>query len=350
MTMLRTLIAISMIALTTGVAYAQFGIPSIGNDISIVMNPSAPAPHQSVTLTAQSSALDLSSAAITWSLDSKTIAQGVGQTQVQLTSPELGSSMHVHVSAKLSSGSAATDLTLTSGSVDLLVDADSFVPPFYRGRALGSPGTTLRLQAIPHLVSPAGTTLAASELIYTWKQDGTVLGSISGLGKSSARMPAPPLYGASQISVDVRSASGSYGASASVRMPSIDPSLTLYVDHPLFGMEYFSALADRSSGADIETTFAAVPYFVPFASAADSRLTYAWTINGKLLAASSTASNELTVSAKGVSGPATLSLSLNSPADYYLDAHHSWNVTFQGASAFSPSPSPSSGDAFHSSH
>jgi hypothetical protein len=340
---MKTLLSIlACMLLFTGTALAQYSpVLTLQSDLSIIANPTNPAPGTLVTLSAQSATMDLSTANFVWRVNGKSVPGG---KSITVTVGNLGTPMNIDLSV---SGSAAA-ITLVPEKVDLIVDANSYAPPFYRGRTLPSPGSKIRAQAMPQLVTSSGKVFAPSDLVYTWSQDGSVLGSASGLGRSSAQLDAPPLYGATAITVEARSQSGTYRASASVQLSSIDPSITLYVDHPLFGIEYWRALSARASVADIETSFVAVPYFIPFASASDPRLNYAWSINGSRVAASSTATNELTVNAKGVSNAALLSTSLTSPADYFLDASKQWNVSFgqqitQGSRGTSVTPA----DAFH---
>ena len=338
--------AFALIALASPLASAQFSL--FDSDVSITADPSRPSPGAQVRLVAESSFLNLTTAKITWTVDGKTVQDGVGEKEIVVTAPSAGKEMNVSVRVSALGESANGSLTLIPGTVDLLFDATSYTPPFYRGRALPSPGAVLRFVAVPHISSRSGP-VAASELIYTWRQDGEVLGSISGRGRSSAIIGAPPLFGASDISVEVRTADGISGAEVSVRIPAIDPQVTLYLNHPLFGVEYYRAVRDRDVLSDLEATFSAVPYFIAAASPSDRSLRYDWSVNGTPLSASSSAANEITINAVGASGPATISLGLSSPQNFYLDARHSWTISFAGGNAGTniPRSSVAPADAFH---
>lgn len=337
------MLALSLLSLPT--AYAQFSL--MGTDVRIVADPMLPAPHSDVHLTAESSLIDLTGASITWVVDGKTVESGVGEKEIVVVVAGSGEETRVSVRVTAVGESANASLSLIPASVDLLFDSTSYAPPFYRGRTLPSPGTALRLVAIPHVSSKSGA-IAGSELTYTWRQDGEVLGSMSGRGKSSVTIPAPPLFGASDVSVEVRTTDGSYGARMSVRIPSIDPQITLYQNHPLSGIAYFRALRDRDATRDLEATLTAVPYFVAAFDAADPRLHYAWSINGRPLTASSSAANEITVNAAGAVGQALLSVALSSSFNYYLDSQHSWSILFAQSGGTIPLASPLVPvDAFH---
>jgi len=338
------LLALSIFPLQ--IASAQFSLPT--PDVSIIAEPSLPAPNSQLRLVAESSLLDLSRATITWTVDGKTTLSGVGEKETIITVGGAGVETKVSVTVSFLGESGSDSLSLIPGTVDLLFEGSGYTPPFYKGRSLSSPGTSVRLVAIPHIISRGGP-VAAGNLIYTWRQDGEVLGSLSGRGRSSATVPGPSLFDTSDISVEVRSADGAASAQAGVRIPAIDPGLTLYVNHPLYGIEYYRAVRDRDALPDLEATLSAVPYFIAASSPRDTLLRYDWSVNGTLLAASSSARNEITVNAAGASGPATLSLRLTSSLNFNLDAQHAWTISFAqrsaGANAIAPPQTPT--DAFH---
>lgn len=318
-----------------------------GSDLRIVSDPTSPGPNTSVRLTAESALMNLTTADITWTVDGKVVLQGAGENELVVTLGNLGQEVIVRVDVSYLGENSHESISLIPGSVDLLFDADSYVPPFFKGRSLPSPGTMLRLVAVPHIAGRSGT-IQARELIYTWRQDGETLGSISGKGKSSATIPAPPLFGASDVQVDVRTLDGTYGATASLRIPAIDPEITLYENHPLFGIKYYRALSDRDAIADFETTLAAIPYFVDAPDAAAGSLQYQWSVGGRPITASSSASNQITVNAAGVRGPALISVSLSSLSNFFIDSKHSWNISFaEQAGNFPLSPPIIPSDVFH---
>ena len=242
-----------------------------------------------------------------------------------------------------SAADTSAQSSIPASPVDLLFDANSYVPPFYLGRALPSPGSVLRLHAIPHLTPH----VPDSDITYTWRRDGAVVGAISGKGKSSVSIAGPTLFAADTISVDAVSADGTSYGSASVVIPSIDPQLTLYEDHPLFGIEYYNALLGQSSIPDLEMTFAAVPYFAAVSGPSDPSLNYAWIVNGASVAASATSSNEITINADNSSGVAAIAASLTSSVNFLLDASGAWNVLFSRGGAGQAQGSGTSGGVFH---
>ncbi len=218
-----------------------------------------------------------------------------------------------------------TERTAAPGAIDLLFESDSYVPPFYRGRAIPSPGSILHFQAIPRFNGPSSPD---GQITYTWRRDGVVMGSVSGPGRSIVALPAPTLFGTDTISVEAQAVDGSFYGTASATISSTDPGVTLYQDHPLFGVEYYDALTAQTSIPDLEMTFAAVPYFIAAPGPNDPRLDYAWSVNGLAVAATSSARSKITINADNSTGLADVALMLTSPSNVLLSAQHSWNLLF----------------------
>ena len=312
-------------------AYAQVGLSSFiqggTSDVTIAMTPSSPAPGDTVALSLESPLIDLSQSSVTWYENGKVIDQGTGDTSASVQTGALGQHMTVSAVVQTPDGtSATTQITIAPTQIDLLVDSDSYVPPFYLGRALPSAGTDLRVQAMARFKRADGSYVPSSSIVYTWKQDGRVVGNLSGTGKSSVILPAAPLYGTSEIEVDARSTDNAFSGVASVALPSTQPVVLLYQDSPLFGVMYYHALPETATIGDSEMTFAAVPYFAQASGANDPRLAYAWTVNGSLIAASASDPSEVTLNAANSDGQATIGLTLTHTSIIYMDSTGMWQI------------------------
>ncbi|MEK7133763.1 MAG: hypothetical protein AAB804_01690 [Patescibacteria group bacterium] len=327
-----TFIAVSIVLLTVSPAHAQLGLPSIEKAVSIKFEPLHPGPGDTVRLDAHSAVLDLSTSEIAWRANGKTIAQGVGVERVEVNAGSLGKETVIDVFVLTSGGVAASaEAAIIPTELDLLIDADSYVPPFYLGRPHVSAGSTLLLQAVPHFKRPDGTMTKASDVIYTWKKNGEVLGSISGRGRSNARIPIQHLYGTENISIEARTSDNLLSNGSSLSISPIQPVLVLYQDHPLYGVLYHQALGVASSIAESEATFAATPYFAGITGQNDPALTFDWSVNGKTLPQSATRPEAITINADNSSGIAVLRLELTHATNFYMDAKGLWNVTFSTA-------------------
>lgn len=315
-------------------AHAQFALPGIGDAVSLTLSPQYPAPGASVRIEAGSSAYDLSESSLTWRVNGKVFAQGVGITSADVVAGGLGSSVAISIEATAPDGAELfAEVAVAPTEVDLLFDADSYVPPFYTGRALPSAGSTLRLEAIPHFVAENGKEIPSSDITFTWKRNDQVLGSVSGRGRSTARIPAPALFGTDTISVEAISLDKSLAGSATVRIPSAEPVLALYQDHPLFGLMTHRALGPQSLIPDSEMTFAAIPYFAPVANLYDRSLQWSWRVNNTPIASDQKRPNEITIGAQNSNGIGLLALELSHLTNVFFQASGSWGVTLSSGGA-----------------
>lgn len=224
---------------------------------------------------------------------------------------------------------SSTSTAQVSGDIDLLWEADSYVPPFFRGRALPSAGTNLRLQAIAHFRDASGAPIPSQNLQYTWRRNGYVIAGVSGEGKSKVIIPAPPLFGSDTISVETKKDGITLG-SASERISSIEPSLDLYENHPLFGILYHQAFPAQNFIPEEEASFIVIPYFAQARNENDPNLIYEWKVNGHAVQNGSRPS-EITINASNSSGTAFIELALSHLTNIYLNVAHSWAVIFEGS-------------------
>lgn len=318
-------------------ADAQF-IPRARSSEGVILvsvSPESPGPDSPVALTAASSFIDLSRSDITWVADGRVIARGLGATAAQVRTGALGSTVNVSVTASSPSGESASGLArIRATQLDLLWEADSYVPPFFRGRPLPSSGSRIRVQALLR-----GTSESPQNLRYIWKKNGAIVPGASGQGRSSAVFPAPIVRGVDTIAVEVLTRSGAFEASGQIAVRSQDPELALYEVHPVFGLEVRRGLASGATVSSEEASFAAVPYFAPVASRMESGLRYSWSVNGRRVPAAESGNSEITINAENSSGLADISLLLTHASNLLLSSRGEWTISLRGsASAESEDP------------
>jgi hypothetical protein len=117
------------------------------------------------------------------------------------------------------------------------------------------------------------------------------------------------------------------------RINPVEPVLTLYQNHPLYGILYHQALAPATFVPETEMTFVAVPYFAGVVNENDRALVFDWRVNGKAIAQSQTNPSTLTINAANSSGVALIELVLTHATNFYMDAKGLWNITFSTSAA-----------------
>ncbi len=215
--MKQFLVAISFICLLlTPYASAQV----LPQDISISTIPTNPKPGEKITATVESFGMDLMSASITWQYNGTVVAVGTGKTAIVVTAPRSGAVGALSVSATSTEGSASATVLIRPASVDVIWEAvDSYVPPFYKGKALPAVGATLRAVAIPSASAP-------KTISYSWQHNDDAVQNQSGTNKNSVTIKTDVLSNNESFLVSASGGSFSGGGSTAVTLRS--PDVVLY--------------------------------------------------------------------------------------------------------------------------
>ena len=139
------------------------------SESSVLVNvaPENPTPFEDVNITLNSYASNLDSVLITWSVNGKNILSGIGKKSFSLKTGPAGSTSIVTVVVSLPDGDITKTITIKPSVMTLLFQAnDSYVPAFYRGKALPTLGSEIKVVAMPEIGNPKNMT-------YAWQKDYT---------------------------------------------------------------------------------------------------------------------------------------------------------------------------------
>lgn len=161
-----------------------------------------------------------------------------------------------------------TNLPAQAGTVDLLWSADTYTPPFYRGRALPTAHSQVTVVAMPNFG-------AVENLNFTWTKDGRNIGSASGRGKNVLVYTSDAAGVANDIRVSVDD------TDAQLVLPVVAPRLVIYESDALQGINYEQSVDANYNLVAPEATFLAEPYYFSRASVEDNRVEFDWRLNGK---------------------------------------------------------------------
>jgi hypothetical protein len=228
-------------------------------ELTLSFSPQAPQPYGTLTVTPESTLLDLHNATITLSQDGAQIYQG-NAAPVSVTLPGPGRKTLISAVATIAGDRYTASLTLFPGAVALVEEPLSSAPALYPGKPLLPDGGSVRLVAVPDFETAPGVKIAPAALSYTWSADGATLDSASGIGKQAIVLAAPLPYRASSVSVAVKSQDGLVQGAAELSLSSAEPTLRLYEDDPLMGILFERALGGAAALSGSEGSIAAVPY------------------------------------------------------------------------------------------
>ncbi|MDP3734809.1 MAG: hypothetical protein Q8R39_00045 [bacterium] len=317
--------------------FAQVGAPvdlpaGLGAPrLAVRVTPEFPEEYTDVTIRVESFSTDLNRSGISWYEDGVRRLSGVGRNTFIFKTKGQGELTTIRIVATTPDGSVEETLRFRPAAVDLIWEAVSYTPPFYRGHSLSAWGSRVRVSAMPVMRTDAGL-LDPDSLIYTWKQNGTVQGSVSGVGKRTFFFTNDSLVrGQTDVEVEVGSPNETFFALKRISIKPVVPTLVLYENHPLYGLMFHHAAHGAYRLPSDEVTLSAVPYHFTAGAAGSDRLAYDWKLNGSPIAPTG-ASNVLTFRqvAEG-SGEASLTLAVQH-LDHLLQAgRESLRLFFGGA-------------------
>ncbi len=255
-----TIIAICSLTFTSS-ANAQV-IPGIGDGLSISVSSSNPTPGQTITIDVSSYSVDISGADISWSIGGKVVKKGVGVNSLDVKAPALGDKMQIDVTATTPDGAIVEGGTVIgSGSVDMVVESDGYVPPLFLGKTPIAYQNSIKVIAIPHLADSSGKELNPTTLIYQWRKNDQLLSGGSGYGKQSIVISGGMIPNTDIVSVTVTNREGGSQAVGKTTLEPERQSLQFYVNDPSYGPLFNIALGDTLNiGSKNETGVLAVPF------------------------------------------------------------------------------------------
>ena len=299
------------------------------NDLSLGVTPSLPGAYEGVEIRLSSYSVDLSRSQIIWYVNDVSKAEETGLTTFKTKTGALGKPITVRASVKTQSGSKfSRSITFVPAEVDIVWSAHTYTPPFYKGKALASSESLIRLYAIANIVDSNGKRLTPNQLTYNWEQDGIRLGKISGVGKDGAVLQALPVPNArSYITVTVSKTGSSLQAKNTLVVRTANPAALFYEKHPLEGSRYNKALTAFEFPKG-EATIRIEPYFFSLDDVQNKKIEYQWFINNKVTTPSDN-NQELTLRHENdARGLARIIATITNHSRLVQDAENNLNINF----------------------
>ncbi|MDO8483093.1 MAG: hypothetical protein Q7S86_04735 [bacterium] len=328
---------IMTLVLAPCVTLAQ-NLESLGGQSGVLLVrtvPARPAPHQFVTVIIESFSIDLDRSSISWFLNSGLSKDASNQKSFSFKTGGPGSTSNILIVVKTFEGEVIQEtLNVRPGTVDVVWEADSYTPPFYKGKSLFPFQGTVKVVALPNIVTSGGGTLSAKNLIYNWKVDGHPATAASGYGKNFIFFKGDVPLKAANITVEVSSVDQSYVAEGNTVITPIQPGIVFYEDSPLLGVLQNRAIFGNITLRDEEIKVVAIPYFVGVSERERSGLSYDWRLNGQKITGSLDKSALSFRQEKEAVGNATVSLEISSPSRIFQTVTSEINLLFGNPAGF----------------
>ena len=325
----RLFLIITAILLLASSARAQ-GVPTTIGGLSLSTSINNPAPGQQVTITAQSYSADIDSSTVTWIVNGKVAKSGIGANTLDVTAPPLGKQLNIAISIITSAGSTIQDsLTVSSGSIDLILETSGYKPPFYPGKLLPVYQNSVRVVAMPHLANSSGVEYDPATLVYEWKKDGEALQDQSGYGKQSVIVGGDTIPRPHDIDVTVSTRDGSAQGEGLITVDTTAPNISFYINDPLYGPLLNRAIKGTLRiGSQKEMDVLAVPWGFDKPLSGLGDLSLSWSVNGAGQPDLSNKDSIVLRAPDGVSGSSDIELDATNKNQFLQEASGGFSVLF----------------------
>ena len=310
------------------VAHAQFNaVPQA--DINVDLSPENPGPNQTVTVTLTSFSTNLDAGKITYSINGAVKKSGNGLKTFSFTTGGINTTTTLGIAVRTSEGDTVQKtIRIQPVSVDLVWQSESFVPPFYKGKALFSYQNKITFVALPHINASGGGEISDKNLIYKWTQNGEVIGNASGYGRNTYTTVGSIIARPIDVEVEVTSGNSPAVGSAEIVVNPITPLVLFYKKNPLYGIEFQNALVGKAMlGDSQEVTVVGIPLFFGVANSSSGSLSYSWSINGEMLDGAYQ-NTRVFRRTEGVSGASNISLSVENANKILQSASSNFSLEF----------------------
>lgn len=290
--------------------------------ISVSVSPEHPAPYDNVTITLSSFSMDLSSARVLWKKDGAGVLSGIGKTEYTFTARASGQPTAISVTiTTLGGGPVNKSITITPSGVDILWQAaDSYVPPFYRGKALPASEASIRFVAMPDMRTAAGVLASPKDLEYTWSYNHDLDQNASGFGKNSFTISSSYLNAREHIDLTASTQGGASSAENALDITTGSPKIVWYATSPLYGPVFEHSIGNNYSVSGSEAVVLAAPYFFSPKDFVSPNLSYKWKLNGAPIDTPSTINSLYLHRDTNSSGDASIDLSITNVVTLFQEA------------------------------
>lgn len=294
-------------------------------DISFSASPEVPGAFQDVTITVNSYLTDVNRAFFVWKKDGKTQLSATGADSFTFTTGDIGQKTIIDIAIALSSGETLQKrMVFNPAETNLIWEgADSYTPPFYRGRALPTSEGYIRVVAIPQ-INNSGTVANINNYVFRWVRNDLVETESSGFNKSALIFQQSYLNEEENIEVTGQDNTSGMTARGTITVPVFKPKVLLYARDPINGIDWDHELGAAYDVTNAEKTVLAIPYFFSPANPLSNQLKYTWSINDDEIQTPSIA-NMLTLKSGASKGVSKLTVRVENLIKLFLEAEK--NIT-----------------------
>lgn len=290
--------------------------------------PSNPAPFEEVSISLTSYADNLDSVLITWRVNGQNMSSGIGKKSFSLRAGGAGTETTVTATVALPAKAQEVRMVVRPSVMVLLWQAnDSYVPPFYKGKALPSADSEIKVVAMPEIRS-GGSIVSPKNMTYSWRRDYSNDVGNSGYGKNSYLFVNDYLEDSANVSVVASTIDQKYSSEASLDMSISEPKIVFYRSDNNLGTIWDHALPNTHQINESEVVVA-IPYFISPKEIQNPRLVWSWSINDRSVSILGFKKNVMPLQAEeGTSGMSKLKLQIDNKDRIFQSATKEMFIQF----------------------
>ena len=308
-----------LLILPAGFSSAQLG--SLGQGLDITLEPRLPSPNTKATASLDDYSLAGQVSNIDWYINGKRIPESTNQRSIEFQTGEMGTKIDIEAIIKINGqGKRVLNHTVNPLYLDIIVEPQTRVPSFYKGRSLPSVSSEVNYTALLN-----GGAISPNNLIYKWKIDDQVIDGGGLRGKYKVAAPTSR-WGDSLLSLTVSDLNGNTLATKDIQITSVEPEILFYESNTLYGINQLPITGSLNLIGD-SATINAEPYHLDI-------LTYnrppllEWKIDGSRNPNNSSNPYEITLARQGGQGQSTVDFHVRNLTEFLQGGESSFNVNF----------------------
>lgn len=272
--------------------------------------PEKPNIGDEVQIEAQMYGTNIADTNFSWKINNKTFKEGVGLNKISFT---LSEKTNVNLKILTSYGSnIEKSFTFDPKKVVIIWESKTYTPPFYKGKSMYTPESSLVLNAIN---LDQDNPLTNTYNNYLWSVDGTVKGNDSGVGYSTYVyqgdiLKREPLFSVTVSGINSykdrqNNKNSNFNNEALLRVQTLNTEIISYEKYPLLGVMFNKTIKNQFNMNKNEATIVSYPMYYGISSVLSG--VYNWTINDVNI---NNTSNELSFRKKKDNEQSRLSLKI----------------------------------------
>lgn len=258
----------------------DIGSTGVQEQISFSITPSVPRPNQLVTAKINSYSSDLNTLQISWYLNGVLIKKEIGAVNQQFQVGDIGQQTKLKIVILKSNGTTLEkNYSFRPAEVDLIVEAQTFTPPFYEGSAYYVKQASVKVSAMPQVLDKNGRYINPKNLSYKWYLDGSAVQEASGYGKQTFSYTSPLLSKDFRVGVDISTIEDGSVANETVAISPKNPEALFYEKSPTLGTLYNKLISNSFTLIGNEVEFEIIPFGFNKSSFFRGSNIYDWKLN-----------------------------------------------------------------------